>query len=204
MPGERGGPKGIDWDGVRKSYGEGLSVATLSRQFGVAERTIWARKESDAKRGVIWLRPGRGADDNGPEVPEAPRPVTNVIRLPRRGDEATIVGEYVEPDEHVTIEMVLAMQPRVAMGMMRLADRMLRKFNNNEILPGQNQSEADVAERISSTVQRAVELGRTIGGVKDGTPSIIERTEDDGRLVIEHQVIEPKMLPVDQKGRHTA
>jgi hypothetical protein len=213
---------------IRTAWIAGYSTKQLSEKYNVSTRHIERRRAKDREEGKPWER----AIDYDPRHPDAPCGLgKNVLAFPgsmtqaderrakheaevraREGHELTL--KSIEEEfgicfddprfVNVTPQDALELHGTLSVKLMFMAHALVQDFVKGNIQPAPNQSKADVAEKIGSFVTKAITSNREIAGIKPGVPSAVDLSPNESTLEIIEQVLEPKVITIDQEGRHIA
>ena len=162
----------VNWLAVRTAYVvKGWSAQRCAEEFNVHHVTV---KNRASKEG--WTAERTRNTTRGSEV------VAEVMRQ--------AVDEQIEQNAEAAAETIahqmdtLALGARLGNKLAIAAERLLDKYINEDevdgegkfvagIQPGEKQSEADVLNAIADAVRKAVTVGRDIGGLEKGKPSVV-------------------------------
>jgi hypothetical protein len=147
----------IPWDDIRAAYEAGnTNFSDLGRRYGVKRHSIAHRARAEN-----WPTKGH--------IDEATR--SNVIDMAtRRAVEQ--MGDAGIDAKASAIAAELIAQAEIAQLAACAAEKILREYIADQIVPSEKQSKADVFNAVLAGVKRAIEIGREINGLTAGKPSV--------------------------------
>lgn len=208
------------WAEIRKAWESGQSDLAIAKSHQVHRNSIRNRREADAKRGDPWIVQPDVRKMHSPEAARemqrtAQRKVIDIAtgRALENIKKSGVVDEITD-----SLAIGLAKHASIASRLMEAADALLEDFlasKGDELATTREQSgrdvitrqgRAEVFQQVVSGVKQAVAVSREIAGKTPGIPSVDSAPTDPdaGKLVIEREILEPKKIPVDEKGRYIA
>jgi hypothetical protein len=180
------------WAHVRAAYERGESILSLSKRFGVKRDTIAARRDKDC-----WVIGGVDGAAAGSPIGHMPnREAVRIVREQTQGKVIELasrkaVDQMVEAGavDQIAADIALAVATHGRLGRkitalleqyvdFGLGEGPTKQVKNGEklpiapnIMPGTNQSHADVIRSLVAAGEGAVHLVREIAGLRPGQPS---------------------------------
>lgn len=199
----KGRPPTHDWPALRKKWEGGTSVTSVTdfaAQNGVSRKALSNRMNADAKAGKPWLSPKivpesssnvvdlNGRRGKGKREGASQRNVTADVDFAESGnalmsqaDFRRLLATSGDPLEDSTRRAQIAMAA---------AEGLLIRVIAGTVVPGINQSLADVVDKAVAVMERATKLGRLNAGKKDGDKSVDgDGDAEDNKWQIERRIV---------------